>query len=181
MIRLAALLALAATTSACTMSREAKTGTILGGVATTAVGALVYSQGPVDSDMDGINENPLNDNLGAYMLGSVLVAVGLGLVIGGLAAPTPSEEDKPTLPTTAYMPAYVTPSVQMRTSLPELPANAQTIQMAQQIRALAGDGHCTAAWQMWHRLDALDHTYALAFRSGGAMDLCPEQSSLSMR
>src|SRR5436190_18487922 len=102
MIRHAAVLALlATTTSACSMTTQGKTGTVLGGVATTAVGALVYSQGPVDSDGDGINENPLNDNLGAYMLGSVLVAVGLGLVIGGLVAPT-KEEDQPSLPTTAF-------------------------------------------------------------------------------
>lgn len=80
-------LALTATLlSACTMTPQARTGTILGGVAMGAAGMVAMSMGPVDSDNNGSNDYILNDNLGAYMLGSMLITGGIALLIAGLTA-----------------------------------------------------------------------------------------------
>jgi hypothetical protein len=180
MIRLAAVLAVIAMTSACTMSSNGRRATIAGGVATTLAGGLVYSMAPVDADHDGINQNPLDDNLGAYMLGTAMIICGVGMLVGGIAA---DEVETPKVvvaaaPIQMGPPGYVEP----RASLPELPATDEVLKLAQQVRALVTDGHCAAAWATWQRLDAADHAYAIALRDGGAMNACAQQASaLSMR
>ena len=168
MTHLAVLAVLATTSSACTMSSNGRRATIAGGIATSLAGGLVFSMGEVDADHNGVNENPLDDNLGLYFLGTAMVIAGVGMLIGGVAA----------APQQLGPPGYV----EQPTALPELPATPEVLHLAQQVRALAGDGHCAAAWATWQRLDAADHAYAIALRDGGSMAACAGQgSSLSMR
>lgn len=176
----------------CRVSSGAKTGLIAGGLATGVAGVLVASSGSVDSDGNGVNNNPFNDDWGAYLLGASLVTVGSALLIGGLTA---REEHDP-LPASAfvYAPARYTPVVAgppgavgvsaagtlavvepagARTALPELAASEQVIRLAQQVRSAASRGDCAGAWVMWEQLDAVDVVYADAVRSGPIMMPCP--------
>jgi hypothetical protein len=186
MTRLAAValaIAVAVTSSACTVTRAQRRTAIIGGIASAAAGALVFSQGRVDSDNDGFNENPLNDNHEVYLIGAALFTGGMALLTAGLTAGEKEETaalamraaairvEPPGPPGLAY--------AEQRASLPELPATPEVLHMAQQIRALVSDGHCAAAWATWQRLDAVDHAYAIAL-SRGVMGACP-RSALSMR
>ena len=180
MTHLAVLAVLATTSSACTMSSNGRRATIAGGIATSLAGGLVFSMGEVDADHNGVNENPLDDNLGLYFLGTAMVIAGVGMLIGGVAADTTPERQV----VVAAAPQQLGPPgyVEQPTALPELPATPEVLHLAQQVRALAGDGHCAAAWATWQRLDAADHAYAIALRDGGSMAACAGQgSSLSMR
>jgi len=176
----------------CRVSGNAKTGLIAGGLATGVAGVLVAKSGSVDSDRNGVNENPFNDDWGAYLLGASLVTVGAAMLIGGLAAP----EQRDPLPASAfvYAPARYTPVVAgppgtvsasasggltvvepagARMPLPELAASEQVVRLAQQVRSAASRGDCGGAWVMWDQLDAVDVVYADAVRSGPIMTPCP--------
>lgn len=176
----------------CRLSGNAKTGLIAGGIATSVSGVIVAKSGAVDSDHNGVNENPLNDDWSAYLLGASLVTIGAAMLIGGLAAP----EQQETLPASAfvYTPARYTPVVAgppgtvgasaagtlvvaepagARTPLPELAASEQVVRLAQQVRSAAARGDCPGAWVMWDQLDAVDVVYADAVRTGPIMTPCP--------
>lgn len=171
----------------CRVGPAAKSGLIAGGIGSTVAGVVLMSQTAVDSDGDGVNENPLNDHLGLGLMGVALFSAGVSMLIGGVAA----EATEPA-PTSAfvYAPARYTPAVAApvvagppgttlvvaepsRTALPELAASEQVVRLAQQVRSAASRGDCAGAWIMWDQLDAVDVTYADAVRSGPILAPCP--------
>jgi hypothetical protein len=173
--------------SGCRLSPGGKTAVIAGGVGASLGGVMWMNQGPVDSDGDGSNEWLLNDNLGAYMGGSVLLMMGLGMLIAGLVADT-TEPTPRMFTTAAVMPVAPPPSVTAfappssgseRAALPELPATPEVLRLGQQIRSAASRGDCDGAWHMLTMLDALDNRYAEALRNGAVMAPCAGAVSTS--
>jgi hypothetical protein len=175
MMRLPALLALVAVSTTAACAPEMKGAAIAGGVAMTVAGALVASGGVVDADHNGVNENPLDDDWGAYMLGGVLLTAGVTMALAGIAATVADSSPAPHAPPrVVYAPppmAYVPQPG--RASLPELATNSDALRDAQQIRSMAENRECGGAWMTWHRLDANDHAYAVAVRDSAVMAPCP--------
>lgn len=171
----------------CRLSPAGKSAVVGAGVISTIGGVAMMAGAGVDSDGDGANENILNDDLGAGLMGMGLVAAGLGMLIGGLAAET--TEPREPLPRSAFVygPAPYTPVMgppgtvglsvgdppASRTPLPELAATEQVVRLAQQVRSASARGDCAGAWAMWDQLDAVDVTYADALRAGPVMAPCP--------
>lgn len=159
----------------CRVSPAGKTATIVSGIGLGVVGGVVMSQGPVDSDGDGTNEWFLNDNLGAYLGGTVLLIAGLALLGGGLAAEVEEEREvigplpvAPAAHVTFAPPSLRAPSV----ALPELPASPPVLRLGQQVRSASMRGDCAGAWIMWEQLAAIDVDYADALRAGPVMAPC---------
>ncbi len=186
---IAALVLLVATAGCTNLSREGRRGTIAAGAIISASSIFVIRSGANDSDYDGVNENPLNDDWGAYMAGTGLLLAGLGMLVGGLAS---SEEQPdrtvtympPVAPPVPVAPAYqpmlaapgATQTVEVErvslVALPELPATADVLRLAKQVRSASIHGRCDAAWIMWTDLQKLDGTYATALRAGPVMARC---------
>lgn len=103
MCRRLAVLLLAAvllTTTACRMQSSSRTVLTAAGAGVAITGLLVTSQGPVDSDGDNENDVVFNDNLGAYVVGAVLLFAGVGMMVGGAAA-QPADEAPAAVPVAA--------------------------------------------------------------------------------
>jgi hypothetical protein len=182
MARHALLLITILATTGCTMSKAGRRGTIVTGVATAALGGFVISTGgPVDSDGNGVNDTVLNDNWGAYDLGSALFLAGLAIIVAAGASREPVEPAA-TAPTAPTPPVFAPASEllgppgagleMLRPRLPELPATAEVIQLAKQIRSASANGHCDAVWTMWIDLEKLDADFARALREGPVMARC---------
>lgn len=195
------LLLVALVGSGCTMSRDGRRGTIIAGAALTATSVLLISSGANDSDYDGVNETVLDDDWGAYMLGSSLLIAGVGLLVGGVASSEPPEVDRtvtylpppapvPVAPVFAPMPGApgqtdIAPNAMAPTqivaveraplvALPELPATADVLRLAKQVRSASAHGRCDAAWIMWMDLQKLDAGSARALRDGPVMVRCAQ-------
>lgn len=184
MLRRAPLVALVAlvATSGCTMSKQGRSGTIVAGLGISAASMLVIASGANDSNHDGTNETFLNDDWDAYATGTVLLLTGIGVLVAGLASDV--EPDPVTyLPPASAYPLPPAPVVVEATRtveitrvpvvpLPELPATADVLRLAKQVRSASTTGRCDAAWIMWTDLQRLDRAYAIVLRDGPVMARC---------
>ncbi len=203
MNRLVCLLAIVATTG-CTMSQGSRRTLIGGGAASAIAGALLVNSGSVDADHNGVNDTWLDDDLGAYFLGSMLFIAGVSMFIGGLA----SQESEETVPPqtelvtrqpivapmvapaevaptevapTEVAPTLVGPITRPRVithtpavQLPEVPTTDEAVLLARKIRSATTYHHCDVAWILWRDLEKLDAAYARALRDGPVMLGCAE-------
>src|SRR4051812_210337 len=80
------LLALLVSASGCTMSTGARRATILTGAAMTVAGVLLVHSSATDLEHNGYNDTYLDDNIFAAGGGTLLVAIGAGVLLGGLVA-----------------------------------------------------------------------------------------------
>jgi len=172
------------------MSREGRTGTMLAGAGLTVGSIFVMQSGATDNDHNGVNDTALDDNWGAYFAGSAMMIAGIGVLVAGL---TSTEEPAPDrtvtyLPSAASMPMTPAPIaaepavgapeqvVEIEkvpvVALPELPATADVLRLAKQVRSASTHGRCDAAWIMWTDLQRLDAAYARALRDGPVMTGC---------
>ncbi len=201
LVTLLVLVVLVGASTGCTLSREGRRGAIIAGGVTAASSILLIRSGERDRDHNGINETILDDDWGAYMLGSAMFVGGIALLLGGLASreapePAPSVTYLPpasAMPVTEPPPVTVTTTTLAESSttdnaptqiveiervdvvpLPELPATAEVLRLAKQVRSAATHGRCEAAWIMWIDLHKLDAAYARALRDGRVMARCAE-------
>lgn len=165
-LALIAALSLATSTSACTMSRDARTTTVVGGIGTTILGVAVARSYAVDSDGNGRNDNPLNDDFGQLLLGPVLVGAGIVLFAAGAAADEPATiEPLPPPPPIVAAPHVAPLPVDIGArDLPAYPVSDDVLRLALQARSLTARHHCDAARSVITRIDASDASYAAALR-----------------
>lgn len=177
-MRSAACIALLATlTTACTLPRSTRAVAVVSGAAISLTGmALVADRDvAVDSDGNGVNDTPFNDNwddLDDKLAGVALVGLGLALIVAGATAREPVEgHAAPLAP--SWQPTTVTwaPGL-VRATLPEIATDAVVLRMAQQARAAVERGECDAAWSTWGAIDARDPRYAAALASGPVLAPC---------
>lgn len=187
-----AVLATLVAGSGCTLSQSGRNGVLVGGAVITAASVLVIRSGANDTDHDGVNDYALNDDWGAYMAGTAMLLGGLGLFVAGLASSAEHEPDRTyatpvaATPTPVWQPpAAADPANEPAAAaqiagaervalvaLPELPATAEVLRLAKQVRSASSHGRCDAAWIMWMDLQKLDATYARALRDGEVLARC---------
>lgn len=199
----ATLAVLALLTTACTMSRGARTASIVSGAAVALGGMAITADADVgvDSDNNGVNDNPLNDNydnVDDQLGGLVLVGLGMALIVAVAVADEPVEasieHDR-----TSRRPASVTwtpdvmpygwvpgaapgmsveaPMPPPRAGLPEVATDDVTLRMAQQARAAVERGNCDAAWSTWSVMNARDARYASALAASPVFASCPRATA----
>jgi hypothetical protein len=175
------------------MSSGARRGTMIAGAAMSATSILLIRSGANDSDHDGVNENFLNDDWGAYYLGSALFLAGITTLLVGVASREETLEASVTyhpsaaqIDTQTYVPAPTfdpvpedappaqTVELHRRpiAALPEMAATDDVVRLAKQVRSAATFSRCEAAWIMWIDLQKLDAGYARALRDGPVMARC---------
>jgi hypothetical protein len=200
-MKAAASIALLATlASACTLSRPARAVVIASGAAVSLGGMSMAAGSSVDSDYDGMNENPLNDDWGAAIGGTLFVGLGLALIVAGATAKDPPEAVIVVHDETSRRPSSVTwtpevlpydyvpgmaPGMSVETnvagapraSLPEVATDDVVLRMAQQARAAVERGNCDAAWSTWDAMNARDARYAAALASGPVLAPCPRAAA----
>jgi hypothetical protein len=183
------LLALLVAGSGCTMSAGARRGTIVTGTVMALGGVLLAQSGQTDNDHDGYNDTVLDDNIFAESAGVLLVAAGVGMLLGGLVAQEEPERAEiayrvPPVAISAPAPTtFASAPGAMQTMeiervplipLPEVPATADVLRLAKQVRSAASHGRCDAAWIMWMDLERLDASYARALREGPVLARCAQ-------
>jgi hypothetical protein len=164
---------LVATGCGAQMSSGARATTIAGGVVLATVGLIVGPSGVVDADHNGVNENPLDDDLDTEVMGALMVVGGLAMVLGGATARVETEAAPKAA--TAPIPVIVVPAPAVASAperLPELPASEPTLRIAKQIRVAASTGRCENAWVMWRQLTVQDPGYAGAIATGPVLAPC---------
>ena len=172
---IAALSLLAA--SACTMSRGDKaTVTAVGAMATTA-GVVMLGVGPneVDSDGDGRNEDPFNDNYTVPVIGLLLATVGSVMLLGGLTASVAPESPAEL----RAEPVEVAAPAQER-ALPEVAVDEETLRLAQQARLVVAAGHCEPARALLGRIAERSASYYNALVQSSVLDRCPQLRYISI-
>lgn len=184
--------ALAVVTGACVpKSRAGATTATVGGAVLAVLGTamLVDLKSPGDdTDGNGVDDFPENEiacALGGCAVAALLIASGLALGIGGIAAfnqlddggDEPAAAEVPVARAAAPSAAPL-PTLDPRivAPLPELPADAETIRLAQQARSAARDGHCEAASLVVERIGRHDPAYARALASGPALARCASRA-----
>jgi len=187
---------LAALASACTMPRNGATLLMASGAALSLGGMAKVADSDVDSDLDGVNENPLNDDWDAAFGGTLLVLTGVALIVAGATSRAPVEATSSAVATPVrarpasvtwtpdvmpfdYVPGGAplttveTPPPPPRASLPEVATTDVVLRMAQQARAAVERGNCEAAWSTWAAVNARDARYAEALAAGAVFAPCP--------
>jgi hypothetical protein len=173
------------------MSSGARRGTMIAGAAMSATSILLIRSGANDSDYDGVNENFLNDDWGAYYLGSALFLAGITTLLLGVASreetvdptvtyhPSSAQIDAQTYvpaPTFDPVPEAAPTQIELErlpiAALPAMPATDDVVRLAKQVRSAATFSRCDAAWIMWMDLQKLDAGYARALRDGPVMARC---------
>jgi hypothetical protein len=174
------------------MSSGGRRGTMIAGAAMSATSILLIRSGANDSDYDGVNENFLNDDWGAYYLGSALFLAGITTLLVGVASreetvdpsvtyhPSAAQIDAQTYvpaptfdPVPADAPAQAIELQRLPiVALPERAATDDVVRLAKQVRSAATFSRCEAAWIMWMDLQKLDAGYARALRDGPVMARC---------
>ena len=186
------LLSIVFAASGCATTPQARAVSLLGGAALAVGGVLVVQSGAVDADHNGKNEFILDDNLGAYAAGSLMVVAGAAAVLGALVShepaepapvvyartPAPTVWATPSMPEASVMVPDVAPSITVErvpvVPLPELPATESVLRLAKQVRSAASHGRCDAAWIMWMDLEKLDRVYARGLRDSRVMANCAQ-------
>ena len=77
--------------TACGVSHEHRAHATLGGGALAIAGLVIARPRAVDSDLNGRNDNFLNDDYSGVIPGTLMVIGGLALLIAGLSAREPIE------------------------------------------------------------------------------------------
>lgn len=124
------LLATMVAGAGCTMSASSRRATMMAGGALALGGIVVIRSGAVDSNANGVNETWLNDDLGAYQMGSVLLLAGMAAFLGALASRAPDETDVPAVapppaPTTTTLAPPSTPTTTLEPATPPEPAETE--------------------------------------------------------
>jgi hypothetical protein len=162
---------LIASHTGCSVSSSNRGTATLGGTAMAVAGLFIARPKTVDSDLNGTNDNPFNDDYSGFLPGMLLFVGGIALLIAGLNARDP----EPPIQQTPIQPSFAAPVAVESRILPPLPEIAVTfdvLQLAKQLRAAAARGHCDAALTTWARVAELDPSYAAALREGAVLGTC---------
>lgn len=181
------------------MSSGSRAATMIGGLAIATAGVFVAQPTAVDSDHNGYNDNPFNDDYSSFLPGLLLVAGGLVMTMAGATAQSSDDEAGSNTSVTPATAMITTPSVMITTpsapvvvsssmapglvaapaimpvapaALPELPVDEATLALGKQVRTAASIGRCEHAWIMWRQLDERDHRYGAAIVAGDVMAPC---------
>ena len=179
-LALPALIAACLATACVPKTRTGATATTIAGATLATVGAFMLADlnGPGDdTDGDGVDEFPDNDiacALGGCAIAGMMLAAGLVTAIVGVAglASTPEVPIGPDIQIgqrVAYR-AVIDPRI--LAPLPEIPADAETIRLAQQARGAARHGQCDAAAAVTERIRDRHPRYAAALETGPALAPC---------
>jgi len=159
------------------MSSSSRRGTLGLGAAVAVSGALMVNGSTVDADHNGKNEYIFDDNFGLLVPGTLMVIAGIAMVLAGVTAQepaTPPSAISPVIDAGASAPGDVMPRAEPSANapLPELPATAEVLRLAQQARSASALALCDAAWNALRMIDEQDARYAAALLNGPAMAEC---------
>jgi hypothetical protein len=114
--------------SGCTMSRDGRRGTIITGGVMTATSVLLIRSGETDNDYNGVNDTILDDDWGAYLLGTALLIAGVTVLVGGLASSEEPQVDR----SVTYLPsAAASPPPPISSSMYSSSAPGATMELAE--------------------------------------------------
>lgn len=159
--------------SGCVPPRSARTPLIVAGVVTSAVGVgvgLTAAAGDDDPDGGDVVSDQAMCSIGACMLSLALVAVGIGMILGGVAAsePDPAPDRPPPLVTDAGG----TPAPAAADPLPAMDAAPETLRYATSARSAARHGKCAATRALLARIADRDPEYHDALVTNPTIAAC---------
>lgn len=182
MKRLAVTLGLliAIVSTGCFNRQAAPVGLAAGSLLAIAGGAMLLDvSGPGrDTDRDGVDEFP-DQELACLLIcpiGTGMLILGGAMVVTGAIALNQDEPSPPPAPLPQARPTISSEVAQLdlpfSDTLPELPCDAQTLQLAKQARNAARHGECEHATLITAQIRARDTRYADGLVASPALASC---------
>jgi hypothetical protein len=144
-----------AVTPACVMSNGARAATVVAGLGTIVLGAVAGDNTAGDSNGDGRNESPLNDDYGQQAIGGVMIIGGVIMAIAGVASQPPTPPPRTPIESSVPIGARALPGGRVSDNV---------LRLARQVRSLAARHECAAVATLVARIASEDPAYAAELR-----------------